>query len=191
MGPNTWRRYWVDHEIYVGLKREKPVALLGLVLPNRQDYRSVARFEKLYPRRLHANLKRGFAVVADWTDDPKLVENYARAALRGSKKKPDNRLETLKKNIKKPVVDSNGRVIPNGIARLGEHMPSKKTKARRVNKELTRRKRHIRENVPLQNAEVQKILANTSTSAAVAAKHGVNESEVKGWVEREVGKLGF
>lgn len=59
-GLETWKRKYVDWEIYATLYKQH--ALLGLVLPTAN--------ERLFPYRFDDNIKTGYAGWIGWTNDP-------------------------------------------------------------------------------------------------------------------------
>jgi hypothetical protein len=114
IGQSTFKRYYVDHEIYSAIRnKDHPKGLLGLVLPTREDYNSFSKDWRTYPGRLLDNLKRRYAVVVDWSEDPSFIAKHADDALRNARKyRPDNRRRPLLKNQKGDIPRYGKSAIP-------------------------------------------------------------------------------
>lgn len=63
-GGETWKRRWVDWEIFMTLNKQH--ALLGVVLPNHIVFGESI----LVPDRLAANIRSGYAHWVHWTESP-------------------------------------------------------------------------------------------------------------------------
>jgi hypothetical protein len=74
-GIETWKRRWVDWEIYMTLNKKH--ALLGVCLPNTPKD---ANGKVVVPDRLHANIVTGYAHFIDWTEDPNILRGAMDAA---------------------------------------------------------------------------------------------------------------
>lgn len=78
-GPETWKRRWVDWEIYATLYYNH--GLLGIALPS-----CATNYERKYivPSRLHKNIASGFAHWIVWDDNPDTLKNSIEAAVQNS-----------------------------------------------------------------------------------------------------------
>jgi hypothetical protein len=94
-GAETWKRKYVDWEIYSTLHHEH--ALLGIALPTavKGDKGST-----VVPARLHANVESGYAYWMHWTEDPALVQSGVEAAIERSRNARliDNSLPKMTRN---------------------------------------------------------------------------------------------
>ena len=83
IGPNTWKRKYVDWEIAASLRSTRHNSrngLLGIFLPEHPDY-GQSEFNKfIIPPRLADNTGNGYAKVYDWKDDPSLISNWIHRA---------------------------------------------------------------------------------------------------------------
>ncbi len=83
IGKNTWRRKYVDWEIYASLRSTKSSprsGLLGIILPS--YYSSVqSRLDiHIIPPRLYDNVECKYAKIYNWTEDSIQLANYIHTA---------------------------------------------------------------------------------------------------------------
>ncbi len=95
-GAETWKRKYVDWEIYSTLHLEH--AVLGIILP------SVTRGENnsaIVADRLHENIVSGYIHHIDWTSDPAVIKTAIEEAIRKSsdKSKIINSREKMSRNV--------------------------------------------------------------------------------------------
>ena len=96
-GAETWKRKYVDWEIYSTLHHEH--ALLGIALPTAvRNYRD----EIVVPDRLLANWRTGYADWMEWTDDPGALKRAIESAIQRS---------------------SNARLIDNSAPKMTRNRP--------------------------------------------------------------------
>ena len=81
-GPKTYKRKHVDWDIYAGLK--KKAALVGICLPNRNDYILNKFILETYPHRLEDNVKTGYASIHKWTENQDIMRNILASAQKRS-----------------------------------------------------------------------------------------------------------
>ncbi len=94
-GAETWKRKYVDWEIYSTLHHKH--ALLGIALPTAvTNYQG----EIGVPDRLLANWRTGYVHWMEWTEDPAALERAVEAAIRrsGSTRLIDNSLPKMTRN---------------------------------------------------------------------------------------------
>lgn len=89
VGPKTFCRKHVDWEIYAGLY--KNAGLIGLILPNHNDFNKKTWTVNYYPPRLEDNLKTSYAKLYHWTENYKTMLNIINDAF-------NNRNPNLKDN---------------------------------------------------------------------------------------------
>ena len=87
IGPHTWRRKFVDWEIYSSLRHTDyngRCGLLGIFLPT---YPLPGNKYNPYtiPPRLHDNIECGYAVVRGWSTDPNEVKGWIHQAFTETK----------------------------------------------------------------------------------------------------------
>jgi hypothetical protein len=92
-GAETWKRRWIDWEIYMTLNKEH--ALLGIILPTiaKDLYGNV-----IVPNRLYDNIMSAYADFISWTDNP----NALRAAIGTAK---DKARQTCRINNSRPRME--------------------------------------------------------------------------------------
>lgn len=73
LGPKTYKRKHIDWDIYAALKQKS--SLIGICLPNRNDYRLNNLILETYPPRLHDNVTSGYATIIKWTENPEKIDN--------------------------------------------------------------------------------------------------------------------
>jgi hypothetical protein len=95
-GAETWKRKYVDWEIYSTLHYEH--ALLGVALPTAQK---TSDGKIIVPTRLHANIQTGYAHFINWTDDATDLKQQMETAINNSKNKQliDNTQEKMQRNL--------------------------------------------------------------------------------------------
>jgi hypothetical protein len=84
VGQNTWRRKYVDWEIYSSLRTTPSKlrsGLLGILLPTRQDYKTGECQPCTVPPRLYDNCLKNnnpepFALVYDWIEKPQYIQQW-------------------------------------------------------------------------------------------------------------------
>ena len=81
-GSETWKRRWVDWEIYSTLYYEH--ALLGMILPTCS--KSLDN-KYLVPDRLYDNIQSGFASWMEWPQNAEILSNYIEKAINKSLQK--------------------------------------------------------------------------------------------------------
>ena len=100
IGINTWRRKFVDWEIYYGLRdtaHNQRCGLLGILLPtypiNRLgccNTRTSPPYEPhTIPPRLYDNLGNGFAKIYDWTESPRSMQSWIHTAFQRRNQQPN------------------------------------------------------------------------------------------------------
>lgn len=72
-GSKTYKRKHVDWDIYAALKQK--TALIGICLPNRNDYRLNKFITETFPHRLVDNVTSGYASINKWTEDYDKMSN--------------------------------------------------------------------------------------------------------------------
>lgn len=75
-GAETWKRKYVDWEIYATLHYKH--ALLGVALPS-APRNTIGQV--IVPNRLHLNIQSGYAGWMDWTDSPVLIAGQVEGAI--------------------------------------------------------------------------------------------------------------
>lgn len=73
-GPKTYCRKHVDWEIYAGLYNN--AGLIGLILPNHNDYNKTTWTSDSYPSRLEDNLRTKYAQLYYWTTNQQTMINH-------------------------------------------------------------------------------------------------------------------
>lgn len=97
IGPKTKCRKHVDWEISGALNRkvgDSYAGLLGLLLPEHDDYGSKKATYNKMPARLADNFKSGYAVIRDFTNDRKKLQEYIELAYKNRKVEFDNRVNS-------------------------------------------------------------------------------------------------
>ena len=81
-GSETWKRRWVDWELYSTLHYEH--ALLGIILPN-----CTKTVNNLYivPTRLHNNIESGYACWMEWPQNAQILSDNIEIAINRSSQK--------------------------------------------------------------------------------------------------------
>lgn len=94
-GAETWKRKYVDWEIYSTLHHQH--ALLGVALPSALKN---AEGRIIVPNRLHANIQTGYAYWTQWTEDPTILQQAIEIALQRSRNTRliDNSLPKMARN---------------------------------------------------------------------------------------------
>lgn len=94
-GAETWKRKYVDWEIYSTLYVKH--ALLGMLLPTVSRN---AQNAAIIPDRLAANIHTGYATYMNWTDDPAVLKSEIERALLASNdnSKIDNAAQKMGRN---------------------------------------------------------------------------------------------
>lgn len=74
IGRDTWKRKYVDWEIYSSMRKTKynsRSGVIGIILPTRNDYGYGKRIDKFtISPRLIDNLDNGFVKIYNWSNDP-------------------------------------------------------------------------------------------------------------------------
>jgi len=74
IGRNTWKRKYVDWEIYSSMRdtqKNQRSGVIGIILPTRDDYGENKSFNMYtIPPRLADNLDNGFVKIYDWSTNP-------------------------------------------------------------------------------------------------------------------------
>ena len=76
IGTETWKRKYVDWEIYSSIGRStynSRTGLIGLKYPTRSGWNTASHNPNTIPPRLKDNLDCGFASTLNWTDAPRIV----------------------------------------------------------------------------------------------------------------------
>lgn len=97
IGPKTKCRKHVDWEISGALNYkvgESYSGLLGLLLPEHDDYERGRTTYLKIPDRLADNFKSGYAVIRDYTTDRKKLQEYIELAYSNRKSKSDKRVNS-------------------------------------------------------------------------------------------------
>lgn len=94
-GAETWKRKYVDWEIYATLHHQH--ALLGVKLPTALV---TPDFKAVVPGRFHTNLQKGYAHWIDWTEDAGILKTAIEVAITRSRSKHliDNNALKLSRN---------------------------------------------------------------------------------------------
>lgn len=94
-GVETWKRKYIDWEIYSTLHYEH--ALLGIALPT---IRKTPNKKIIVPARLHYNIQTGYAHFINWTKDAAKLKKAIEIAIMRSKNKNliENSQEKMKRN---------------------------------------------------------------------------------------------
>ena len=94
-GPETWKRKYVDWEIYSTLHLEH--ALLGIALPSAQKSNDG---KIIVPDRLYVNINSGYAYFINWTDDANILKQNIEVAITKSSGRQliSNDLEKMSRN---------------------------------------------------------------------------------------------
>lgn len=95
-GSETWKRKYVDWEIYATLEKEH--ALLGIILPSSQTNQ---QGQYIVPDRLATNVTSGYAHWTVWSTDPKTVNSaISSAKIKANNTRAiDNSQEMMTRNI--------------------------------------------------------------------------------------------
>jgi hypothetical protein len=96
IGKNTWKRKYVDWEIYSSMRdttKNPRSGVIGIILPTRSDFGEGKRFNQYtIPPRLVDNLSNDFVKIYDWSNSPDFYKEIIHAAYdRKSKINPDLR----------------------------------------------------------------------------------------------------
>lgn len=97
IGPKTKCRKHVDWEISGALNfkvGDSYAGLLGLILPEHDDYGSGKATYSKMPERLADNFRTGYAVVIDYTTDRKKLQEYIELAFNSRKINADKRVNS-------------------------------------------------------------------------------------------------
>ncbi len=97
IGPKTKCRKHVDWEISGALNfkvGDSYAGLLGLILPEHDDYVSAKATYNKMPERLADNFKSGYAVIRDYTTDRKKLQEYIELAYNNRKINSDKRMNS-------------------------------------------------------------------------------------------------
>lgn len=97
IGPKTKCRKHVDWEISGALNfkvGDSYAGLLGLILPEHDDYGSGKATYSKIPERLADNFRTGYAVVIDYTTDRKKLQEYIELAFNSRKINADKRVNS-------------------------------------------------------------------------------------------------
>jgi hypothetical protein len=120
-GPNSYKRKWIDWEIYRTLEKDKP-SIVGIILPNNiplhntssvasrlhylnpSDEHGYQHANSIYllPRRLKTNLETGFAKLITWTEitkNPHALQSIIEIAINEPKSKSNNCLPKMQRNL--------------------------------------------------------------------------------------------
>jgi hypothetical protein len=79
VGPLTKDSQWVDMEMEVAMaaRENGPGAgLIGVILPNHDDFKRPYYEPELVPRRLHDFITQEVAIIKKWTDSPVAVQSW-------------------------------------------------------------------------------------------------------------------
>lgn len=106
IGAHTWRRKYVDWEIYASLRHTNANprnGLIGIILPSHPDYNKPKVNYKTIPPRLADNLEKAhhYASLHHWTGDMKKVQEWIHEAFKNRKDPkhpPKNSRERFSKN---------------------------------------------------------------------------------------------
>jgi len=99
IGMKTKCRKHVDWEISGALNYkvgESYAGLLGLLLPEHDDYGKDTYNSKKIPARLADNLTSGYAILKDYTTDTKKLQEYIELAYNNRKNKTDDKINSRK-----------------------------------------------------------------------------------------------
>lgn len=83
IGTETWKRKYVDWEIYSGLRdttHNPRCGLLGIFLPTHPAYGDSNYNKYTIPPRLFDNVECGFARLLHWTEDPHTISREIHSA---------------------------------------------------------------------------------------------------------------
>ncbi len=97
IGPKTKCRKHVDWEISGALNYkvgESYSGLLGLILPEHNDYGTTKATYSKMPARLGDNFKSGYAIIRDYTTDRKKLQEYIELAYKNRKSETDKRINS-------------------------------------------------------------------------------------------------
>lgn len=86
VGAGTWRRKYVDWEIYASLRHTSANprnGLIGIILPSHPDFNKTKVNFKTIPPRLADNVEKGYAELHHWTGDMKKVQSWIHQAFKG------------------------------------------------------------------------------------------------------------
>lgn len=104
VGAGTWRRKYVDWEIYASLRHTAANprnGLIGIILPNHPDFNKTVVNLKTIPPRLADNVEKGYAQLHHWTGDMKKLKSWIHQAFKdrtNPRKLPNNSRERFAKN---------------------------------------------------------------------------------------------
>ena len=104
VGPNTWKRKFVDWEIGSSIRNTKNnprSGLLGILLPtyHRDRYDKTTYDPDTIPPRLHDNIECEYAKLYNWSNDPIEVQSWIHEAFKRRKTVlPDNSRASFKNN---------------------------------------------------------------------------------------------
>jgi hypothetical protein len=79
IGPQTRFSLWVDHEIERSTEPRDDgpgAALIGVILPNHEDYSRPYYDPENIPLRLHDLIQSEYAIVRKWTEDPAEIRRW-------------------------------------------------------------------------------------------------------------------
>jgi hypothetical protein len=89
LGPYTRKSKWVDFEIQIavsGVKGRLGTALIAVVLPTHEDYRTPFYDPELVPLRVHDLIVQEFALLRKWTEDSSEILPWIEEAQRRRKR---------------------------------------------------------------------------------------------------------
>ena len=102
IGPETWKRKYVDWEISSSVRNTQKnprSGLLGILLPNHPNYGENTFTPNIIPPRLYDNVKCGFAKIYNWTENPNIISSWIDAAFkRKNDVQPDNSRDMFARN---------------------------------------------------------------------------------------------
>lgn len=103
IGPNTWKRKYVDWEIGSSIRETKNNSrsgLLGILLPTYRPLNPFSNYDfYTIPPRLHYNIECKFATIHNWSDNPLEVKGWIHQAFkRRNKVMPNNSYPSFKNN---------------------------------------------------------------------------------------------
>ena len=105
IGNNTWKRKYVDWEIYSSMRSTKKnprSGVVGIILPTRTDFGKDKAFDKYtIPPRLADNIDNNFVRIYDWSENPNFYMDIIHAAF--------TRKDRINPNLSRDMFSNNRR----------------------------------------------------------------------------------
>ena len=104
IGEHTWKRKYVDWEIYASLRDTKANprnGLIGIILPSHPNFNKTTINHRTIPPRLSDNVHKGYASLHHWTGDMRQVQTWIHQAFQNRQTPrylPINNRERFAKN---------------------------------------------------------------------------------------------